>query len=148
MEKRKILLIDDEEDFCQIVKMNLELTGKFEIATQSDPAKALETAREFNPDLMILDFRMPQMHGSEVAQQFQQNPDTANIPIIFLTGMATRDELQKYGCDDLCDFVLTKPATDEEIINAIEKNLGQKTDLNFFSRLFNSNKEIKWRPSK
>ncbi|OQX87156.1 MAG: hypothetical protein B6D55_04195 [Candidatus Omnitrophica bacterium 4484_70.2] len=64
---RKILLVDDEENFCYFVKRNLELTGEFKVFTANNGEEGLEIARKERPDLILLDIFMPGMSGSEVA---------------------------------------------------------------------------------
>ena len=61
---RKILLVDDEAGFTQLLKMNLEKSGDFEVTIENDSTKAIATARSFQPDVVLLDVVMPGMDGA------------------------------------------------------------------------------------
>jgi CheY-like chemotaxis protein len=63
MAKKKILIIDDEAGLTRMVKLNLEATGFFEVEIQNDPLQAVETAKRFQPDLVLLDVMMPEIDG-------------------------------------------------------------------------------------
>ena len=120
MEKKKILIIDDEKDFTQLVKLNLELTGKYEVRVENKSSLALSTAKQHKPDLILLDVIMPDIAGGEVAYQLKNDTNTKDIPIIFLTAAATKEEAGR-GKGEY-PFV-AKPASTEELIDCIEQNL-------------------------
>ena len=127
IEKKKILLIDDEEDFCFFVKANLENTKEFEVITTSKSQEGIELAQREKPDLILLDILMPEMTGGEVAQVLLDNPETKNIPIIFITAIVTKDEIgpetiKKIGGRNF----IAKPIATKELIKAIKKVLGGK----------------------
>src|SRR5947209_1406035 len=84
-EKKRILIIDDEASFARMVKLNLEKTGAFEVRAESKAGYALATAREFKPDLILLDVIMPAMDGGDVANQIKRDRNLKGTPIIFLT---------------------------------------------------------------
>ncbi len=83
---KKLLMIDDEEDLCFIVKANLEDTGQFEVITLSDPTRAEETVKAQKPDVILLDVVMPQRKGTEVVEALKKDPATKAIPIIMVSG--------------------------------------------------------------
>ncbi|MFA5008317.1 MAG: response regulator [Candidatus Omnitrophota bacterium] len=85
MNKIKILIIDDEEDFCKLVKMNLELNINFSVETAIEGKKGLELAKKFKPDVIILDIMMPKMSGFEVLEKLKKDTSTITIPVIMLT---------------------------------------------------------------
>ncbi|MFH0827526.1 MAG: response regulator, partial [Candidatus Omnitrophota bacterium] len=74
--KKKILLIDDEEDFCFFVKKNLENTGEFEVITAPEGKIGIDLAREEKPDAILLDIVMPKMDGTDVAEILVNDPKT------------------------------------------------------------------------
>ena len=80
----KILIVDDVMSNVLLLKVLLT-NEKFAIATASNGRQALEQVEKENPDLVLLDVMMPDMSGFEVAQHLKSNPNTADIPIIFLT---------------------------------------------------------------
>ena len=92
-DKKKILLIDDEEDFCFFVRKNLERTGEFEVMTATEGKEGINLARRENPDLILLDIVMPKMDGSGVAKVLLDDPKTRQIPLIFLTAIVTKEEI-------------------------------------------------------
>lgn len=119
MRKKRILLIDDELSFNRVLKLNLEETGAYEVRTKKKGTEALAAAREFKPDLILLDVVMPDISGGEVALQIEADPDLKNTRIVFLTATAVKDYEGIVASRDL----IRKPATVEEIIECIEKNL-------------------------
>ncbi|MCF8104758.1 MAG: response regulator [Desulfohalobiaceae bacterium] len=123
-EPTRILLIDDEEDFCFFVKGNLEATGRFRVLTASDGREGLEVARKSGPDLILLDMIMPEMSGDEVAFELENDPALRDIPVIFLTAIVTKQET---GRDNLAliggrNFI-AKPVQTQGLIKAIQKAL-------------------------
>lgn len=93
--KKKILAIDDEEDFLRLLRMNLEQSGEYIVETESQATQSLEHARKFRPDLILLDFIMPDKLGPYVAMEIQADPDLKNIPIVFLTSSI---RIEKVAC--------------------------------------------------
>jgi len=87
MEKKRILVIDDEEDLCFLIKENLEQTGKFDVITLSNALEAERTVEIEMPDLVLLDVVMPGKKGSDIATALKNNPVTQRIPIIIMSGL-------------------------------------------------------------
>ena len=81
---QKILVVDDDSDILELLKYNLSKEG-FQIRTASNGIQALAIAKEFIPDLFILDIMMPNMDGIETCRQIRAIPELANKFIIFLT---------------------------------------------------------------
>jgi len=119
MIKRKILLIDDEASFTRNLKLNLEETGNYEIREENQASNALATAREFKPDLILLDVIMPDMAGGEIASQIAADAGLKDTPIVFLTAVVTKKEEGLIGGRQF----IAKPVTVESVIESIEKNL-------------------------
>ena len=90
MNKKKILLIDDEASNTRPMKVNLDRTGRYTVQTENNALHALETARQFKPDLIFLDVMMPDMDGGQVAAQMEIDPALKNVPIVFLTAIVTK----------------------------------------------------------
>jgi CheY-like chemotaxis protein len=91
--KKTILIIDDEEDFCHFVKLNLEQTGNFEVLTANNGQDGINLANRYLPDLILLDIIMPNMTGTQVAESIRNNKATKDIPIIFVTAIVKRGEV-------------------------------------------------------
>lgn len=97
MQKKKILIIDDEKALTAMLKLNLDLTGLYEVATENDPTNALADVLKFSPDLILLDVIMPRMDGPEIAFQIKNHPLLKDIPIVFLTATVRKEEVKSGG---------------------------------------------------
>ena len=110
----KILIVDDVMSNVLLLKVLLT-NEKFAIATASNGRQALEQVEKENPDLVLLDVMMPDMSGFEVAQHLKSNPNTADIPIIFLTALNSTADFVKGFQVGANDFI-SKPFNKEELI--------------------------------
>lgn len=120
MAKKKILLVDDEENFTRIVKLNLESTDKYEVKVENKGAFVLETAKAFKPDLILLDVVMPDKEGSEIAAEMRQDENLNKIPVVFLTALVTKEETGK-NCSLISgNPFIAKPVNLNELIHCIE----------------------------
>jgi len=118
--KKKILIIDDEADFAKLVKWNLESTEGYEVKIESKGAQGLAAAKQFQPDLILLDIMMPDMEGSAVAHQIVTNKETSGIPIVFLTAIIEREEMGGKTVIGGHPFLI-KPVGTDELIGCIKK---------------------------
>jgi CheY-like chemotaxis protein len=123
MNKKKILIVDDEEKFTKYVKLNLESTGKYEVQVENKGSHGLEAAKTFKPDLILLDVMMPDMDGSEVASQLKEDESCKNIPVVFLTAIITEQEIDEKGSDIGGHPFIAKPINLKNLISSIEQNL-------------------------
>jgi DNA-binding response OmpR family regulator len=117
-EAQVILIIEDDPDIQRIVRMELEDAG-YRVLTAPDGVSGLTTAREANPDLVILDLGLPDLDGAEIARRLRKTSDT---PIIVLTAMdavSTKVNLLEGGADDY----LTKPFHPEELSARVKVQL-------------------------
>jgi CheY-like chemotaxis protein len=130
MEKRRILIIDDEARFTRMVKLNLERTGEFEVREENRATSALATAREFKPHLILLDVIMPSMDGGDVANQIKRDKELRNTPIIFLTAAVAPEESGKKGLPSGGEFFLGKPVSLDDLIRCIKERTPQTEPLN------------------
>lgn len=94
--KKKILVADDEQDVTEVIKAFFEETGAYEVLAVNEGGRVLEAARQFKPDLVILDLVMPGVDGSEIAVQIKEEKDLGNPPIVFSTGMVSPEEFRKH----------------------------------------------------
>src|SRR5438552_2036051 len=90
--KKRILVIDDEPDFTGILKMGLEAGGYFTVQEENDATQAISAAREFGPDLVVLDIMMPHIDGSDIAARIKADRHMKDTPILFLTALVTDNE--------------------------------------------------------
>ena len=121
-EKRRILIVDNDRESTHLVKILLERTGRYLVFEENDATKAHQSARNFRPDVILLDIVMPETDGGEVAAQIQADPDLQRTPIIFLTALVTKAEA-KAGLRIQGHPFLAKPISIPELIKGIEENL-------------------------
>jgi len=125
MIKQRILLIDDEKSFTQMLKLNLEMSGLYEVREENRGVHALAAAREFKPDLVFLDIMMPDIDGDEVAAQLKADSQFKEVPTVFLTAVASKQEVQDHAGFIGGHSFLAKPASTGEVIECIWKHLGE-----------------------
>ena len=101
-----ILVVEDDRDIREVAKLALEQIGDLQVATCSKGADAFDTALELAPDLILLDVMMPGTNGVTVLGQLADAPETADIPVVFLTARAQPDELEEYRRLGVADVVV------------------------------------------
>lgn len=121
-----VLLIEDNEDIRENMAEIMELSG-YKVLTSPDGKEGVEAAIHHKPDIIICDIMMPVLDGYGVIHMLQKNPETQNIPFIFLTAKAERTEMRK-GMELGADDYITKPFNGTELLNAIESRL-RKSEL-------------------
>ena len=125
MEKKKILIIDDEQDLCEILLYNLSSAG-YEAEAVCSAEEALPLLQRF--DLLLLDVMMPGMSGFELAERLKQDEKTAHIPIIFLTAKDTEDDtLRGFGLG--ADDYVKKPFSVREVMARVKAVLNRRKPL-------------------
>jgi len=123
-----ILAVDDEESFTFFVKLNLETktNNTFKVTTANSGEECLKLAKTLRPDLILLDIMMPDMSGAEVAEELLLDARTKKIPIIFITALVKKDEVEKEaGLMGGREFI-AKPVSKEELIRRIATTLKLK----------------------
>ena len=123
-ENIKVLVVDDEADFCYFVKKNLIQSGQFDVISATSGKEGLALAKNELPDIILLDLFMPDMPGEDVAAALKENTATADIPILFVTALATNDDIidseeNKIGNN----YILPKPIRTKKLIETIIKIL-------------------------
>ncbi|MFH0762929.1 MAG: response regulator [Candidatus Omnitrophota bacterium] len=123
--KKKILLVDDEEEIRELIKQRL-LRYNYEVLTASNGREALVICGLQRPDLVLMDIVMPEMDGYLACEQLRMNKDTKDLPVIFLTGK----DLQHQGIVERCKNLdvqgyISKINTPEELFNKIKEILGE-----------------------
>ncbi len=122
--KSRIMVIDDEPSLTRLVRLNLEQTGEYEVREVNRPEHALAAARQFRPDLILLDVLMPGLDGGRLASEFQASPQFARVPIVFLTAAVTREEVRsRDGYVGGLPF-LAKPVDVPELVRCLRQHLG------------------------
>ncbi len=88
----KVFYAEDDEDIQRIVRVSLERIGKMTVKIESDPLKAIDGIKAFQPDLVMLDWMMPGMDGPTLLKAMRELPETAGYPVVFITAKATQKD--------------------------------------------------------
>ena len=123
MPKKKILVVDDEIAITKLLKLVLERTAKFEVYAENQGSRAMKTASEVKPDLILLDVNLSDENGGELSERFSKDASLKQIPIIFLTGAISPTEVES-GMGTLAGRpVVAKPINMEKLVAMMEKYL-------------------------
>jgi len=126
-DKKKVLVIDDEEEICMFTKTMLERSGKFEVLTSSDATTGINLAKSNRPDIVLLDINMPLMDGGDVAQAIRDFEPISRIPILFVTALLKKDEAGAASEGSIGkNYFLAKPIAAQELIAKIDSILLEK----------------------
>lgn len=125
MSKKKILVIDDEVELVEAVKIRLESEG-YEVLPAYDGDEGLKKIEEEKPDLIILDIVMPQMDGYTFTKEIKSNPDAKDLPIIILTARDKMEDL--FGIEGVTEYIV-KPFDHRDLLDRIRKLLNEKKDV-------------------
>lgn len=120
MSKKRILLIDDESGFTNILRLSLPA---YDVVAENNPLRAVETARRFKPDIIFLDVIMPDKDGGAVAAELKEDPALANVPVIFLTAIVSDKDTKPGSLIGGYEF-LAKPVSRDHIVDCVRKHLG------------------------
>jgi CheY-like chemotaxis protein len=118
------LVVDDQVSNTRLMKLFLEKAGDYVVREENDALAALSTADEFQPHLILLDMKMPRMDGGELAACLQGNPKLKGVPIVFLTGSVTREQIAENGALRKGIPFLAKPVVLDEVLACIKHHLG------------------------
>lgn len=121
MEKKKILVVDDEPDVTDLVAYHLKAKG-FHVETLNDATASIAKARGYQPDLVILDIMMPHLSGIQVCRILRADPKLARVPIMFLTAKAEAPDRIE-GLESGADDYLSKPFSPKELVLRVESIL-------------------------
>lgn len=122
MEKKRILVVDDEVNITSMIKTRLEYTGEYEVMTLFDAKDIVLEVRSFKPDCILLDLLMPEIGGIEVCQMLNNDPLGITIPIIVISALDKNvDKIKAYKLG-VVDY-LTKPFEAQALLHAVEKAL-------------------------
>ena len=120
---KKLLLIDDDPNLILLVKDYLEFRG-YNVVTAENGREALEVLDHNIPDMIICDVMMPEMDGYALVKHIRQEPQTNNIPILFLSAKGQSQDRVK-GLNEGADVYMVKPFEPEELVAQVESSLNQ-----------------------
>src|SRR4030043_1073523 len=103
--KKKILIVDDDEEIVELIVDILARDGRFEVKTASSGYEAGISTQRFRPDLILLDYMLPDVNGNIVCRTIKENPEFANIKIIIVSGVVKQDEIEQLLKSGAQDFV-------------------------------------------
>ncbi len=121
--KKKILVVDDDPEIVELFVDVLERDGRFDVKTAASGYDAGISTHEFSPDLIILDYMLPDINGNVVCQTIRANPNFEHMKIIIVSGVVNQDEINdllKAGADEF----VKKPFNIERLIERVCELLG------------------------
>ncbi len=113
----KVLVVDDEPEITEIVETFLSENG-FEVAIENEPGKAVQKAKTFKPDVILLDIMMPGVDGYDICQALKNDPQFSNVPVIFLTGKDRTDDMGR-SFKSGGDMFIKKPFSCERLLEIV-----------------------------
>ena len=122
-DKKRILIVEDEAEMVEMIKMRLEAVG-YEVLAAYDGPEGLEKAKKEKPDLIILDLMLPKMDGFKVCGLLKKDTRYANIPIVMFTAKAQEEDMV-LGREMGADAYITKPFEPKVLLGKIEELIGE-----------------------
>ena len=127
IDNAKVLVIDDEPEITEIVKTFLHEAG-YRVQVENSSKNAVEKARDFKPDVILLDIMMPDIDGYNICQELKKDPEFVDTPVIFLTGKDRSDDMGR-SFKSGGDMFIKKPFSCErllEIVNIMLMSAGHR----------------------
>ena len=123
--KRKILIVDDDAEIVELIVDVLERDGRFDVKTASSGYEAGMATERFRPELILLDYMLPDVNGNVVCQTIRRNPEFDNIKIIIVSGVVKQDEINQLLKSGAEDFI-KKPFNISELTDKVTTILQMK----------------------
>lgn len=123
-EKVKILIVEDEAEMREAIKLRLE-ANQFEVITAADGSEGLSKARTEKPNLIILDIMLPKLDGFRLCRMLKFDENYKNIPVIILTAKTQKTDINR-GKEMGAEAYITKPFKSEELLAEINELLAKK----------------------
>lgn len=127
MEPKTILIVDDDPATVRLLELNYRAEG-YRVLTGYDGAEGVRQALLGKPDLIVLDLIMPHLDGYEALRALKSHPETADIPVILLTGKSDTEEIAEGWTYDI-EFYMTKPYVMEDLLELTERILSSRDEL-------------------
>ncbi len=122
--KKKILLVEDDSFLISMYTTKFELEN-FEVVAAEDGEKGLNLAAKEKPDIILLDILLPKMNGFEVLKELKNNKETNQIPIILLTNLSQKNEIEQGLALGAQDYLIKAHFMPSEVMDKIKKVLGK-----------------------
>ena len=124
-DKIKILLVDDDRVFSEMYKLRLEASG-YEVVLVEDGEKALVSAMEVKPDLILLDVMMPKINGLDTLDILKSTPETKGTPVIILTALLKDVNEVRGLMSGAAGYLVKSEVTPSQVVEKIEETLHKK----------------------
>ncbi len=121
--KKKVLLIDDERAFTEMLRLNLEAIGLYDVEVENNAVNAISTALNFRPDLILMDIIMTNRRGTDLAAQFKKSLEFRQIPIVFLTATVSGHDPVLGENEFMGHPVIPKPTDLNVLLAVLDENL-------------------------
>lgn len=119
MDKKKILLIEDDEFICQMYGMKFQQTP-YELMLAKEGQEGLDRMKKEKPDLVLLDIVLPGLDGFEILQQAKSDPEVSAIPIILLTNLGQEEHIKKGMAAGAADYIVKAHFTPQEVVAKVD----------------------------
>ena len=122
MSKKRILIVDDDIPLTQAMRINLVETQEYDVEVVNDSTQAVRHAREFRPDVILLDVVMPGMDGGDVSAKLQEDTMLCDVPVLIITALVSNDETSEGAAvESGGQVMIAKPIKFEKLVAAIEE---------------------------
>jgi DNA-binding response OmpR family regulator len=120
---KRVIIVDDDRDLCQMLKMRLERDG-FETKVAGNGLRLISSLRVDRPDLILLDVMMSWIDGFDLCKALKQNPEFSNIPVFIMSGRTSPKDVERgYACG--CTDYFTKPLDFKHLVQRIREAIGE-----------------------
>ena len=126
MAKKKILIIDDEKDLCDLMKMNIEARGEFDVTVAYSGFEGIEKIKQIDFDVVITDFSMPEINGEEVVNESKKIKP--NLPVLLFSIYHDDDTVMTRNIKSKADGLIHKPIDQDQLFTAINNVLNKNNN--------------------
>ena len=126
--KRKVLLVDDDQDLVELMHRMLDEDGRFEVRIANNGFDAGMMVKDYRPDIIVLDVMLPDINGKEVCQRVRSDATMDDVKIICISGMVEQDKIEDLRASGADDF-LQKPFEVEQLVDRICQLLEVETSM-------------------
>lgn len=127
MNKKRILLVEDDNALAAVYKARLELEG-FETKEVNNGEDALSATLEFKPDLILLDAMMPKISGFDVLDILRNTPETTNVRVIMLTALSQPKDKQRAENLGVDDYLVKSQVVIGDVVDRVKHHLGMNAE--------------------
>jgi CheY-like chemotaxis protein len=126
MSRPRLLLIDDDKRLTEVLEMAFEDDGSYELLIENDSTAAIQTAKDFRPDVILLDIVMPEMDGGDVSAMLQDEPELKETPVIIVSALVRKEDAGSEGSVELRGrSMLPKPYHFDRLKEIIDLKLAE-----------------------